>query len=48
MSYILFLKLIEAGRTFGLKEKADVMYKLSRLTDEQYTEIMSQLGEGAD
>ena len=48
MSYILFLKLIEAGKTFGLAEKADVMYTLGRLTGEQYTEIMNKLGEGAD
>lgn len=48
MSYILFRKLIEAGKTIGLAEKADVMYTLGRLTDEQYTEIMNKLGEGAD
>ncbi len=43
MSYILFLKLIEAGKTFGLAEKADVMYALNRLTDEQYTEVIGKL-----
>ena len=43
MSYILFIKLIEAGKTIGLAEKADVMYTLGRLTDEQYTEIIGKL-----
>ena len=44
MSYILFLKLIEAGKTFGLAEKADVMYTLGRLTEEQYKTIVGRLG----
>ena len=43
MSYILFLKLIEAGKTFGLAEKADVMYTLGRLTEEQYKAIVGRL-----
>ena len=45
MSYILFRKLIETGKTIGLAEKADVMYTLGRLTDEQYTEIIGKLNE---
>lgn len=45
MSHILFLKLIEMGKTVGLAEKADVMYALNRLTDEQYTEIIEKLNE---
>ena len=43
MTYQLFIKLIESGKTYGLQERADVMYTLGRLTDEQYTEISELL-----
>ena len=43
MSYHLFIKLIKSGNTVGLKEKADVMFTLGRLTNEQYTEIITLL-----
>ena len=42
--YELILKLIEKGRTNGLATKANNLYIFGQLTDEEYTDIMNQLG----
>lgn len=39
-------RLIALGRTDGLAEKVDVFYALSKLTEEQYNEIVGLLKEG--
>lgn len=48
MTYQLIKKLIAAGKTYGLQNKADVLYTCGRLTDEQYTEITGLLNETED
>lgn len=44
MTYKLCLKLINAGKTDGLADKIDVYFAAGRLTEEEYAELMSMLG----
>lgn len=44
MTYQLCKKLIESGKTFGLKNKLDVFLLANRITEEEYTELVELLG----
>lgn len=44
MTYKLCLRLIKAGKTDGLADKIDVYFAAGRLTEEEYAELMSMLG----
>lgn len=48
MTYNLIMKLIESGKTYGLQNKADVLYMCGRLTDEQFKEITGMLNGNAN
>ena len=43
-TYILCSRLVELGLTAGLADKLDVFLALDRLTVEEYTELMAQMG----
>ena len=45
MTYKLCLKLIAVGKTDGLADKIDVYFAAGRLTEEQYTDLISRLSE---
>lgn len=45
MTYQLCKKLIESGKTFGLKDKLDVFLLNNRITEEQYNELTEMLKE---
>ena len=45
MTYQLCKKLIESGKTFGLKNKLDVFLLANRITEEEYTELTEMLKE---
>ena len=45
MTYKLCLKLITVGKTDGLADKIDVYFAAGRLTEEQYTDLISRLSE---
>lgn len=44
MAYTCAKYLISQGRTEGLADKLDVLLLNSRLTDEQYTELIGMMG----
>lgn len=46
MLYRTLLKLIERGMTDGLADKIDIFFAASKLTEEEYTHLAQQLGEG--
>lgn len=48
MTYQLIKKLIASGKTYGLQDKADILFTCGRLTDEQYTEIVGLLTTDKD
>ena len=43
MLYRTLKRMIERGQTAGMEEKIDVFYAAGKLTDKQYTEIISML-----
>lgn len=43
-TYIFCKKLIETGKTDGMKEKLDVFLLNDRITQEQYTELIGLIG----
>ena len=45
MTYKLCLKLIAVGKTDRLADKIDVYFAAGRLTEEQYTDLISRLSE---
>lgn len=44
-TYTLCKKLIEAKRTTGLQDKMDVYLANDRLTADEYTDLVGQMGE---
>lgn len=45
MLFLLLKRQIEKGKTEGLREKIEVFYQTGRLTEEEYEELLSMLGE---
>ena len=45
MLYRTLKRMIELGNTDGMAEKLDVFYAADKITKEQYTELVSLLGE---
>ncbi len=45
MLYRTLKRMIERGNTEGMAEKLDVFYAADKITKEQYTELVSLLGE---
>ena len=45
MTYKLCLKLIAIGKIDGLADKVDVYFAAGRLTEEQYTDLITRLSE---
>lgn len=43
-TYILCARLVTLGLTTGLADKLDVFFALGRLTSEEYTDLMVQVG----
>lgn len=45
MLYRTLKRLIEKGRTEGLREKIDIFFANGRLTEEEYNELIAMLAE---
>ncbi len=45
MLYRVLLRMIERGQTEGLAEKIDVFYAAGKLTEAEYTDLISKLPE---
>lgn len=45
MLFLLLKRQIERGKTEGLREKIEVFYQTKRLTQEEYNELISLLGD---
>ena len=45
MLYRTLKRMIERGNTEGMAEKLDVFYAADKITKEQYTELVTLLGE---
>lgn len=43
MAYEACITLIRAGRTSGLLDKVEILYSRNKITNEQYTELVSVL-----
>lgn len=45
MLYRTLMKMIEKGMTDGLAEKIDIFYATGKLTDAEYTDLVSMLNK---
>lgn len=45
MLFLLLKRQIERGKTEGLREKIEVFYQTNRLTQKEYNELISLLGD---
>lgn len=43
MLYLVLSRMIDRGNTEGLAEKIDVFFAFGKLTEEEYSELMSRL-----